>query len=128
MSITNKNPRPEDDEKNVITAESASSLVGVGQTSEPIHLDRNRLSVLAAVGIQWSSSAAPLTICSSLQLVMGVGGSPFYFWAFCVAAFFQFTVALSLAELASSYPHTSGKMTLEVKEQWGRLAFCRIWR
>ncbi|KAH7115464.1 putative amino acid transporter [Dactylonectria estremocensis] len=135
MSITNKNPRPEDDEKNVITAESASSLVGVGQTSEPIHLDRNRLSVLAAVGIQWSSSAAPLTICSSLQLVMGVGGSPFYFWAFCVAAFFQFTVALSLAELASSYPHTSGQaywVTKLAPQSCSRfltywVGFCTFW-
>ncbi|KAM5349035.1 hypothetical protein ACJ41O_008858 [Fusarium nematophilum] len=79
------------------------------EASEPIHLRRNRFSVLSAVGIHWSSTASPLAICSTLQLVIGVGGSPFYFWAFIVAAFFQFLVALSLAELASAYPHTSGQ-------------------
>lgn len=109
MSATENNPLP-DDIKPQRTAESSSSTVEhVGQVSEPVHLDRTRFSVLGAVGIHWSSTAAPLSICSSLQLVIGVGGSPFYFWAFCAAAFFQFTVALSLAELASAYPHTSGK-------------------
>ncbi|KAM6510378.1 hypothetical protein FSOLCH5_010818 [Fusarium solani] len=109
MSATEKNPLP-DDIKPQRTAESSSSTVEhVGQVSEPVHLDRTRFSVLGAVGIHWSSTAAPLSICSSLQLVIGVGGSPFYFWAFCAAAFFQFTVALSLAELASAYPHTSGQ-------------------
>ena len=95
--------------------ERPSSIVGadgpdktVEAFSDPVHLDRNRFSVLGAVGIHWSSTASPLAICSTLQLVIGVGGSPFYFWAFIVAACFQFMVALSLAELASVYPHTSG--------------------
>ncbi|KAH7177102.1 putative amino acid transporter [Dactylonectria macrodidyma] len=89
---------------------SNSSLSGrVGHVSEPICLDRNRFSVLGAVGIQWSATAAPLSICASLQLVIGGGGSPFYFWAFVVAASFQLMTALSLAELASAFPHTTGQ-------------------
>ncbi|KAH7137801.1 amino acid/polyamine transporter I [Dactylonectria macrodidyma] len=109
MSMTDENLQHDEKEKPQPLAESTSSIAGAGQISEPIALDHDRFSVLGAVGIYWSSTAAPLSICSSLQLVMGVGGSPFYFWAFCVAAFFQFTVALSLAELASAYPHTSGQ-------------------
>ncbi|KAH7115455.1 putative amino acid transporter [Dactylonectria estremocensis] len=66
---------------------SNSWLTGnASHVSEPIHLDGNRFS-----------------------LVISAGGSPFYFWAFIVAATFQLMVALSLAELASAYPHTSGQ-------------------
>jgi len=98
--------------KSTAAGSSSSLSGGVAGLSEPVHLDRKRFSVWAAVGIQWSTTAAPLAILSSLQLVIGVGGSPFYFWAFVVAAVFQFMVAMSLAELASSFPHTAGMQIL----------------
>ncbi|KAH6616048.1 amino acid permease-domain-containing protein [Chaetomium sp. MPI-SDFR-AT-0129] len=109
MSVADKTPCVNGAEKSRPAERSTSTIVCDEQASEPIHLDRNWFSVLGAVGIHWSSSASRLAICSCLQLTPGAGGSPFYFWAFCVAAFFQFMVALSLAELASSFPHTSGQ-------------------
>lgn len=64
---------------------------------------------LTTIGIQFSVTAVRLGIFGYTTLIAGVGGSPFYFWGFLVAAVSQLLVAVSLAELSSAYPHTSGK-------------------
>ncbi|KAE8397501.1 amino acid/polyamine transporter I [Aspergillus pseudonomiae] len=69
----------------------------------------NDTSGFVTIGIQFSVTAPPLAIASYTTLITGVGGSPFYFWGFLVAVLGQTLVAVSLAELASAYPHTSGK-------------------
>ncbi|KAF4435959.1 amino acid transporter [Fusarium acutatum] len=96
-------------EKKVNPRGSSPSFVSDNATSSSeVRLNKSSFSMLGAIGVQWGTAAAPLTICANLQLVVGVGGSPFYFWGFVVSSFFQFLLVLSLAELASCFPHTSG--------------------
>jgi choline transport protein len=71
---------------------------------------RSRFSVLSAVGIQFSIAATPLAVGSYLTFILGAGGSPFFFYAFLVAAFGQLLVCTSMAEIASAFPHASGEM------------------
>ena len=72
---------------------------------------KSRFSVLSAIGIQYSISATPLAVGSYITFVLGAGGSPFFFYAFCVAAVGQLLVCTSMAEIASVFPHASGKKT-----------------
>ncbi|KAJ5979992.1 amino acid transporter [Penicillium waksmanii] len=92
-----------------------------GQICDATQLDQNRFNIWSTIGIQFSVTAAPLAIVSYTTLITGVGGSPFYFWGFLVAAIGQILVAVSLAELASAYPHTSGQIfwtaTLSSRQQ-----------
>lgn len=74
-------------------------------------LDSARISLWSVVGVQYSITASPIAIGQFLQLVVGAGGSPYFFWGLIVAISGQFLVAFSLAELAASYPHTSGMGT-----------------
>ncbi|KAL4971422.1 amino acid/polyamine transporter I [Aspergillus desertorum] len=80
-----------------------------GQVADGI-LDRSRFSIWSTVGIQFSVTAAPLAIPSYTVMIAGAGGSPFFFWAYLTAALGQMLVAISLAELASAYPDTSGQV------------------
>lgn len=70
---------------------------------------RSRFSVLAAIGIQYSITGTPLAIGSYLAFILGAGGSPFFFYAFLVASVGQLLVCTSLSEIASVYPHASGR-------------------
>lgn len=69
---------------------------------------RPRFNVLAAIGIQYSISATPLAVGGYLTFILGVGGSPFFFYCFIVAATGQLLICTSLAEIAAVYPHASG--------------------
>jgi hypothetical protein len=68
-----------------------------------------RFSVIAAVGIQYSISATPLAVGAYLTFILGLGGSPYFFFGFIVAAVGQILLCVSLAEIAAVYPHASGK-------------------
>lgn len=70
---------------------------------------RSRFSVLSAIGIQFSITATPLAVGSYLTFTLGAGGSPFFFYAFLVAAIGQMLVCTSMAEIASVFPHASGQ-------------------
>ncbi|KAH7034674.1 amino acid/polyamine transporter I [Microdochium trichocladiopsis] len=89
---------------------------------------RPRFSVLAAIGIQYSISATPLAIGGYLTFILGVGGSPFFFYCFLVAVTGQMLVCLSLAEIASVYPHASGQVfwtAALAPPEWKRfLSYC----
>ncbi|KAG7411425.1 Choline transport protein [Fusarium oxysporum f. sp. rapae] len=69
-----------------------------------------RFSVLAAIGIQYSISAAPLAVGGYLAFILGLGGSPYFFYGFLVAAAGQTLICISLAEIAAVYPHVSGQV------------------
>jgi choline transport protein len=73
---------------------------------------KSRFSVLSAIGIQYSISATPLAVGSYITFVLGAGRSPFFFYAFCVAAAGQLLVCTSMAEIASVFPHASGKICI----------------
>ncbi|KAE8325432.1 amino acid/polyamine transporter I [Aspergillus sergii] len=81
-----------------------------GRIYEAMQLDENRFNLWSTIGIQFSVTAAPLGIVGYTTLITGVGGSPFYFWGFLVAVVGQILIAVSLAELSSAYPHSSGQI------------------
>jgi amino acid transporter len=75
-----------------------------GQVQPKVHF-----SLLSAIGVQYSVTGAPIAIGTYLSLTIGLGGSPAYFWGFVFTGFFQLAVCLTMAELASAMPHSSGK-------------------
>jgi hypothetical protein len=77
--------------------------VGVGEVKPKVHF-----SLLSAIGVQYSLTAAPIAIGFYLSLVIGMGGSPQYFFGFILVGLFQIPVCLTIAELASAIPHSSG--------------------
>ncbi|KAI7763026.1 hypothetical protein LZL87_011169 [Fusarium oxysporum] len=68
---------------------------------------KHRFSVIAAVGIQYSISATPLAVGAYLTFILGLGGSPYFFFGFIVTAVGQILLCVSLAEIAAVYPHAS---------------------
>jgi hypothetical protein len=79
-----------------------------GQIAES-RLDRTRFTLWSTIGIQFAVATPPLGIPSYRVLIVDAGGSPFFFWAFILAAVGQMLIAFSLAELASAYPDPPGK-------------------
>lgn len=47
-----------------------------------------------------------------MVFTLGVGGSPYYFWCLIVAGFMQGLNTVTLAELASSFPHVAGEFVV----------------
>jgi choline transport protein len=72
---------------------------------------RPRFSVISAIGIQYSISATPLAVGGYLTFILGVGGSPYFFYCFIVAGIGQMMLAVSLAEIAAVFPHASGNLS-----------------
>ncbi|KAL2068433.1 hypothetical protein VTL71DRAFT_16531 [Oculimacula yallundae] len=89
---------------------------------------KSRFSVFSAIGIQYSISATPLAVGSYITFILGAGGSPYFFYAFIVAAFGQLLVCASMAEIASVYPHASGQVfwtAALAPPKWARfLSYC----
>lgn len=65
-------------------------------------------SMWHTLGISFSITAAPISMGAYLSLAIGVGGSPVYFGAYIFAVGLNLFVCLSLAEMASAFPHSSG--------------------
>lgn len=76
------------------------------RTTPAMHAHFNLWSTL---GINYSITTTPLAMGAYLAFVIGVGGSPAYIFGFIVAFVFQLTICLSLAELASAFPHSTGE-------------------
>lgn len=66
-------------------------------------------NLLSAIGVQYSVTAPPIAIGAYLSLVIGLGGSPAYFWGFILMGVMQTATCLAVAELASAIPHSSGQ-------------------
>lgn len=62
----------------------------------------------STLGVQYSVTATPLAIGTYLSFVIGIGGSPVFFYGFIVCSIFNMCVCFSLAEIAAVYPHSSG--------------------
>ncbi|KAF2432175.1 putative amino acid transporter [Tothia fuscella] len=71
---------------------------------------KQRFSLLGIIGIQISCVATLLAIGGYINLSLGLGGSAFFFSCYIVSFFFQMMVCLSLAEIASAYPHALGQV------------------
>lgn len=87
----------------------AVPTTGMGEQHAITELDDQRFNLWVMLGVQYTTSAAPLSICGFMQFTLGIGGSPFFFWCFLAAVFCQGLVVLSFAELGSSFPHAAGK-------------------
>ncbi|KAE8156559.1 amino acid/polyamine transporter I [Aspergillus tamarii] len=74
-------------------------------------LPADRFSLWSTVGVQFSVTGSPFAIGTYLQLVIGAGGSPYFFWCLVVAILGQFLICVSLAELSSVFPHTAGMLS-----------------
>jgi len=71
---------------------------------------KSRFNIWAAIGIQFSITGTPLAVGVYITLVLGAGGSPYFFYAFLVAAVGQMVVCICMAEIASCFPHASGEL------------------
>lgn len=76
----------------------------VGEVAPKVHF-----SLWSAIGVQYSVTSAPIAIGTYLSLIIGLGGSPAYFWGYFMMGFFQLASCLAVCELASAIPHSSGK-------------------
>lgn len=83
---------------------SAAGTEGVGEVKPVKHFN-----FFLTLGITFSVTAVPIAVGSYLSLVVGLGGMPFYLYSFIFAGTFQFVTCLSIAELASGIPHSSGQ-------------------
>ncbi|KAL5321333.1 hypothetical protein ACEPPN_012148 [Leptodophora sp. 'Broadleaf-Isolate-01'] len=103
MSEDNKTMSAKNVDTDGIEQRTTSTSEAVGEVRPKKHF-----SLLAALGVQFSVTGAPLTIGSYLSLAVGLGGSAGYFWGFLMVGFFQLVVCLAVCELASAIPHSSG--------------------
>jgi hypothetical protein len=84
------------------------TTTGTGEQYAITELDDERFSLWSVLGVQYTTSATPLSICGFMQFTLAVGGSPFFFWGFLVVVVLQGLLVLSFAELGSSFPHVAG--------------------
>lgn len=102
------------EKKEATNTDTAKYQSGAGSVDSPkdsteVAELRERFSLWSTVGVQYSIVAAPLTIGSYISFILGVGGSPFFFYTYIVCFVFQMFVCLTVAEIASCHPHTLGK-------------------
>lgn len=62
----------------------------------------------STLGMQFSVSSTPLSLGTYLSFVIGIGGSPVFFFGYLLACVMGLCVCTSLAEIAAVYPHASG--------------------
>ncbi|KAK5312084.1 hypothetical protein LTR93_011475 [Exophiala xenobiotica] len=74
----------------------------VGEVQPKVHFN-----LWHSLAMNFSITCTPLAIGSYLSLVIGLGGSPYYIWAFLFGSFFQLILGLAVAGIASSIPHSS---------------------
>ena len=84
------------------------SLLREGSVDEILN-PKAHFSMVSCLGACFSITAAPLTIGTYLSVIIGAGGSPFFFYNFLVAGLGQLLACIVIAEIASAYPHTSGE-------------------
>lgn len=92
-----------------VDAESVPAAEADASSQLEVRELKSRFNIWAAIGIQFSITGTPLAVGVYITLVLGAGGSPYFFYAFLVAAVGQMIVCTCMAEIASCFPHASGK-------------------
>jgi hypothetical protein len=77
--------------------------VVVGDIKPKVHFN-----LIQTLGMAFSITAPPIAMGLYLNLIIGVGGTPFYIWALLFVIFFQMVTCFAIAEMASAIPHSSG--------------------
>ena len=97
--------------QSIVAEQYQAEVTGVSLEAREL---KPRFNIWAAIGIGFSITATPLAVGVYLVLILGAGGSPFFFYSFLVAAMGQLAVCLCLAEIASVFPHASGRFSPKV--------------
>ena len=74
-------------------------------------LKTSRFDMFSCIAIQYAATLPPLSVALYASLITAAGGSSFYFWGYLGGFVGQMFMALSLAEISSCFPHSSGKST-----------------
>ncbi|KAK5031821.1 hypothetical protein LTS07_004442 [Exophiala sideris] len=80
---------------------------------ESHHVDvklKQKFSIWSTLGVSYSATSAPIAIGTYLSVVVGVGGSPVFFFGFILCSIFAIMICLVLAEMSAVYPHSSGQI------------------
>ncbi|CDK24048.1 unnamed protein product [Kuraishia capsulata CBS 1993] len=78
----------------------------IKESDHDVVLEKN-FDIWGVVGIVYGSIGTPLTLGTYLSTVIGVGGAPFFFYAYLFAGVFCLITAYSMSEMASVHPHSS---------------------
>ena len=81
---------------------------------ESHHVDvklKQKFSIWSTLGVSYSATSAPIAIGTYLSVVVGVGGSPVFFFGFILCSVFAMMICLVLAEMSAVYPHSSGQFS-----------------
>lgn len=85
--------------------------VGIGEVSMAQNGNalEERFNLWSTLGMQYSLQSTSIAIGTYLSIVVGVGGSPVFFFGYILGVGMNFCIALSLAEIAAVFPNASGK-------------------
>lgn len=89
-------------------------------TGEVEELRSRHFNLWSTLGINFSTIGTPLSIGTYLAFTIGVGGSPAYIYGYITTCLFQIMVCICLAELAATFPHSSGMSTKPSVIAWTR--------
>lgn len=81
----------------------------VGDVTSYVARPEKAFSLWSTLGIAFSITSTPLAIGTYLSVAIGVGGSPVSWFGYIMTILFNMCVCLSLAEMASIMPHSSGR-------------------
>lgn len=70
---------------------------------------RVTFNLWSTLGLVYSITATPIGIGSYLTFSLVLGGAPFYIYGYIFAVSLNIILCVALAEIASIYPHPSGK-------------------
>lgn len=88
------------------TASEGNESVSLGIVRSP----PKRITVWSALGVSYSATCAPIAILIFLSLTIGVGGTPVFIYSYIISTIMNIFVCISLAEMASSRPHSAGQV------------------
>jgi hypothetical protein len=91
-----------------VYAESDRASIRSAPVDTVVNL-KHRINVWSALGVNFSATCAPIAALTFLSVTIGQGGSPIFLYSYLVAVVMNMTVCVSLAEMASAKPHSSGK-------------------
>lgn len=100
-------PSPMDKSPTSTSAEGQVELHDKGDDALKV-----RFNIWSTLGIQYSTTSTPVAIGTYLSVSVGVGGSPVFFWGYIIGVLMSGFICMSLAEMASSHPHASGRIRL----------------
>lgn len=79
-----------------------------------------KITVWSALGVAYSATCAPIAILIFLSLTIGTGGSPVFIYSYIISTIMNMFVCISLAEMSSARPHSSGQVVWSAEFAQGK--------